>query len=511
MRPQPTLLLALLASVPTVVAGQLPFLTAPVGTLRIEFGGRFDPASRERADGTVRDLADPIRRTDWGLPGDPLVRDMATRLGGLLGRAVTDGTLGALGAELEYQRGTGLIGLAVGVTPRLTVALDIPIVSIRTQAALVPDATAATLGRNPATLGDQSAAAYLGQLDVALDALAVRLGEGAFDGDPTLRADAEALLADGPAFRAALDAFLVDPATASAVLPLASSQDGTDLLGTLAAYRDQFGTRFGVEGFTAQVALPTAAVTDAEVEGLLTAPTGYGFAPTTDPPLVALGDVRLGATYAILDGADGLRAWGEAGVQFPTGTAPRPDVLRDQGTGTREWAVDLGGVVEIARGPIGLRSRIGFRRGFASEREVRIGTVDERLLHASRTTLLQRTPGTVLRLEAFPYLRIADHFALVGTARWMHEGETSWSETLGTTPTSGGVIAAMGEGTSRRALVVGLGLSYAHDGVNREGERRMPVEAGLGIERLAASSGGPVAARLTTTLRFRVYKRLFSR
>jgi hypothetical protein len=514
MRRLTLLAVALLAGSPVMAAAQLPFLTAPVGTLRLEFGGAFAPASRERADGTLRDLADPIRRPSWGLPDDAMVQDMATRLGALLGRPVTDGTLGALGAELEYQRGTGVIGLAVGVTRRITIGLDIPIVSIRTQARLTPDATGATLGRNPAILGDASATAYLEQLDGALAALDARLIAGAFDDDPTLRAEAVELLAGGPGFREALGALLTDPATASAVLPLASSPDGTELQATLTAYRDQFGARFGVDGFTAQVALPVSAVTNDELTGLLDAPAGYGLAPTTDPPLVGLGDVRLGATVALLAREDthgGLRVWGQAGVRFPTGTAPRPDMLRDQGTGERAFAIDLGGIVEVARGPLGVRSALRVRRAFASDREVRVGARDAVLLPASRTTLVRRTPGTLLQIEAQPYLRVADHLALVGTARWMREADASFAAALGSAPISGGTITTMGAGTGSGAVLVGLGLSYAHDGVNREGVRRMPVEAGLGLERLVASGSGLVPARLTTTLRFRVYKSLFSR
>lgn len=502
--------------VPGVAAAQLPFMVAPVGTLRIELRGRFDPAHDEYADGQRRDLAAPLRTDLMDAAHSPLVRDMATRLGALLGRSVTDGSLGTLAAELEQQRGTGVIGLAVGVTPRITVGIDLPIVSVRTQARLTTDGSTATLGLNPALAGGSGSVSYLTQLNTALAELSGRLAAGDYDADPALKSAALAVVASGPGFHDQLAAFLTDPTTASAVLPLAGSPDGSALRSRTEEFRDQFGERFGVTGFTASIALPSAPLSSNDLDALLASPLGFGLEPTTDPPLVALGDVRVGVTTTLMasvaeDGRSSLHLWGQAGVRLPTGTAPRADVIRDQGTGEHGYALDVGGVVDARWGAIGVRGTAAFVRPFMAEREARIALRDEFLVPVSRLTTLQHTPGSTLRIEAEPYLRLADHFALVGQAGFQREGEARWQAAAGGAATSGGDIAAMGIGTGGSVVTAGIGLSYAHDGVNKEGERKMPVEAGLGILRVVSSSNGLVADRLSTAVWFRVYKRLFSR
>lgn len=508
------LCLALGAAAP--LGAQLPFMTAPVGTLRIELRGAFDPATHEFADGQRRDLAAPIRADVLDAGHSPLVSDMARRLSGLIARPAESASLGALDAEVEFQRGRGVIGLAVGVTPRVTIGIDLPIVSSRTQARLTPHSDAATLGLNPALFGGSSSDSYFQQFTAALNELDLRLTSGAFDDDPALKAAAQDLVATGPAFRDQLAAFLIDPATATPVLPLATSADGEALRQRTNDVRDQFGEQFGVTGFTAAIALPAAPVADADLNGLLASPSGFGLLPTTDPPLVGLGDARVGATAALFTHGTArdrsqLSLWGQAGVRLPTGTAPRPEYLRDQGTGNHGYAIDVGGVIDARWGGVGVRGSASFTRRFAAEQTSRVGLTDEYLLPASRTTLLRRTPGHTLRLDAQPYLRIADHLALAGRIAVERTGDDRWETSLGSTAISGGDVGAMGVGSGSTAVLAGLGLSYAHDGVNKEGVVKMPVEAGLGLQRVVTASGGAVADRLTTTIWFRVYKRLFSR
>ncbi len=498
--------LATVLALPLPLLGQLPFLDAPVGTLRIGFHGEFAPAFREYADGASRDLGAPV-----SFGQDPiLLRDMTARLGLLLGRPADPGHLGMLAAELEYQRGAGTIGLAVGVTPRITVGVDLPIVSVRTQARLATDATGSTVGINPTIGGTPNSGMYIDQFEAAIVQLDERIASGAFDADPALKAAATALSESGPVLRAQLAALITEPATASAVLPLASSADGLALQALSNHVRDDLRDRFGITGFTASLALPSTALTDADLSALLGSSAGYDLAPTTDPPLVTLGDVRVGATVRVID-TPRFRVWAQAGVRLPTGTAPRVRYLRDQGTGERQFAVDLAGTIETERGALGIRGTVALSRPFAANREVRVGTRDELLLPASRTTTLRRTPGQQLSLEAQPYVRVAPSFALYGHLGYQRRGATAWEAAATSTAISGGDIGAMGTGTGASAMTAGLGLSYAHTGVNKDGVVKMPVEAGFGLIRVVSSSSGLVADRLTTRIWFRVYKRLFTR
>jgi hypothetical protein len=113
----------------------------------------------------------------------------------------------------------------------------------------------------------------------------------------------------------------------------------------------------------------------------------------------------------------------------------------------------------------------------------------------------------VITVSARPFVRIADRLALVGSASWFRRGEDRW--TLDDGSASESELAAMATGTSADAIRLGLGLSYAHDGAHVDAVRRMPVEAGLHLERTVSSGSGLVAQQLVTRMWFRVYKRLW--
>jgi hypothetical protein len=498
---------ALLLLCAPMAAAQLPYLTAPPGTLRIELDGAFQPSLREYADGTLRRLGAPVGT------GGALEEDLSARLAVLLGRPATTGSLGRLTADLMHQRSEGGVGLAVGVTSRLTASVRLPIVSVRTESRLQHDDAVTTLGLNPALGGDPTSETWLTGFASALDAVQARRDAGDYAGDPTTQALADQVLASGPIWRAALADLLVDAGRASLLLPLATSDDGVELLEQAAQYRDQFSGPLGVTAPAGVPALPTSGVSTTDFNALLVDPAGFGLAAPEDIPFVALGDVELGLTYAMAGSSDSLRrrwfaAWLIGGVTLPTGTPPRANRLRDQGTGDGQLDVRVGGAVEVGRGRIGVRAEGNFQVQLRGTREARVGGRDAFLLPASRVATLQWDPGDVLTLTARPFVRVADRLALVGSAAWSRRGEDRWSSTSGDETTAADV-ADMGVGTGATALRLGVGLSYAHDGSHVDGVQRVPVEAGLHLERLAWSGSGLVAQQLVTRMWFRVYKKLW--
>lgn len=498
----------LLASTP-ICAAQLPYLTAPAGTLRIELDGAFQPTSREFADGTSRRLGDPLSS------GGTLESELAARLSTVLGRPASPGSIGTLAAALMHQRGEGGVGLAVGVTPRLTASIRVPIVSVRTESSLQHDEASATLGINPALRGDGTSAAWLTQFASALAELQLRRDAGDYAGDPTLQALADEILATAPAWRTGVSDLLVDEGRASLLLPLASSDDGAALLGRASSYRDQLSGQLGITAPTGVPALPTTGMSSAEFGALLIDPLGFGLMPAEEQPIVGLGDVELAAVYSLAGSSDAAKrrwfgAWLTGGVTLPTGAPPRADRLRDQGTGDGQLDVQVGAAFELGRGRLGLRAEAGYRVQLSGSREVRVGSRDAFLLPASRVANLDWDPGDALTITARPFVRIADRLALTGSAAWYQRGEDSWSNTgTGTEGPSAADVAAMGIGTDATALRVGLGLSYAHDGRHVDQVQRLPVEAGLVVERTAWSGSGLVAQQLVTRMWFRVYKKLW--
>lgn len=503
----------LLAAAP--LRGQLPYLTAPRGTLRIELGGSFGPASEEFADGTRRGFGDPVAAAALTAASSPLVADLEDRLTAILAAPSSGrGSLGGLAADLMLQHNVGTIGLAVGVTDRLTAFASLPIVSTRTEAKLTPDVTGATLGLNPALLGDQASAAFLDQFQASLDAVAQRITNGDYDQSPELLALANTTVQDGAVLHDGLAALLVNPSSASPVLPIADSPDGAALLAAVATYQDRFGNQLGVPVPAGGLALPASAITESDFGALLTASDAFDLATFDEQPLVGLGDVELGVTWQLasrrsVEERSWFGAWLTGSAVLPTGTPPRADRLRDAGTGDGQLDLRFRGTVEFGRGRIGLRASGDWRSQLEGSREVRIGNRDQFLLPVTRLATLRWNPGDVLTVTAQPYWRLVDRLAIAGSVQWFHRGEDRWSLPAGAAAPFGGSVTTMGNGTAASAVRVGLGLSYAHDGTRRTGETFMPVEAGLAVERTVASGSGLVAAELTTRLWFRVYKRLW--
>jgi hypothetical protein len=338
-----------------------------------------------------------------------------------------------------------------------------------------------------------------------------RRDAGDYDGDPALRALADAILVDGPVWRARFVATVLTPSTAEPVLPIAASPDGTELLAQAAAWRDQISGPLGVEGFTSLPALPVDPVTSEQLAAALTSPSGFGLVPPDAQPLVGIGDVELEAHYLLVARSDTatrrwLGVWLHGGITAPTGTPPRADRLRDLGTGDGQLDLALGATAEVGAGRLGVRATGWYRNQLAGDRVARVAPRDAFLVPASRTATLRWDPGNEVRVHAQPFFRIADRFALTATLAWWRRGHDTWTAQDGGTDPG---ITAMGAGTAASAAVLGAGFAYAHHGVHVDGVPRMPVEAGLGIERTVTSGSGLVAQSLTTRVWFRVYGRLW--
>jgi hypothetical protein len=518
MPPRPAAALLGLVLVVAPARAQLPMMTAPAGTLRIELGGGFFPTDQRFVGGTKQTLGETIGGAQLDANSITLVPDLATALAPLLGRPGSGGSLGSVTAIAERQRGVGTIGLAWGITRRLTLAASLPIVSVRTQLQLRTDTTGATLGLNPGdpflgtAQGIAQNAAYFGQFAAALEVLAQQVADGAYVGTPALQQLAEQTLAEGGAYRTAL----ADALASTPILPVVGSTDAEVLRGLAESYRSRFEEAFGITTVTTVPALPAAPLSAAEFDALLAAPTGLGLRPFGEDPIVGLGDVRLELTGALITrGAPGeatwLGIWGHVGGTLATGTAPRPDALLDQGTGEGHGTMFGGVTAEIGRGRLGVRGHARFTRPLASEVEARVGPPGMLLLGANRQGVLARQAGSTFAIGAQPFVRVAPRLAITGSVLWWQRGDDAWSWGAAQAPLAGLDPAIMNAGTGADALLVGLGLSYSHDGNHRDATGRMPVEAAFGIERTLRSGAGLVDAPLTARVTFRLYKALRGR
>ncbi|MEP6590139.1 MAG: hypothetical protein ABJC19_03055 [Gemmatimonadota bacterium] len=521
MRLRHLLLFGLTTGLFAPLPAQLPLLTAPRGTMRIEFGGSFHPTTTVWRDGAKQDLGEVLTLPALTASSTPLLADLEARLGQLLGRPATATRLGGLTTTAELQRGVGTIGLALGITRRITIFGTVPIVSVRSQHAIGYNPDGSTVGANPAdpTLGSAAGrvqtAAFFDSFDAALATLAQRYTRGDYTSDPTKQALAQQTLTNAPLLRNSLYALLSDSATASAVLPTGSSADGSALLGQIGAVRNTLTNDLGISSFTGAPALPTVPLDSAGFTALLSSPTGFDLAAPEDRPLVGIGDIEGGVTAELLQrGHPGEASWLGLWVQglgrFRTGQLPRANYLFDQGTGDRQLDAEVAAIVELGRHRLGLRAEGRYTMQLASDRFARVAPRDQLLVPTTRRAAVHSNPGDILQVTAQPFFRLAPRLAFTGLVSYWRRGADVSSYVAGQTAVgpSGVNAEVLDPGSAADALLVGVGFSYSHDGVHRDGIRRMPVEAGFSIERTVRSGRGLVPASLTSRLVFRVYKAL---
>lgn len=502
----------LLALTALNASGQLPLITVPPGALRIDFSGNFYPNDQFWETGTRRPLGTTLDGSS-----NALVTGLQNSLAQVLGQPVSGLSLGTIRALAAREHGVGNIGLAYGLTRRISVFGTVPLVFVRSRVSVAIDASTARVGLNPAhpALGSSGGASqdnsFFTQFDTALSALSARVRHGDFAGDPTTLALAQQTLSSGSAMRAGLFTLLADPTRASPVLPTSSDAYGSQLLAQISSLQTTLSSRLGVTGFTAAPALPATALSSDQFATLLGSPGGFGFTSSNTLPQLVLGDLEAGVAVQLAQrGTVGGASWGSAWLRFagrfPTGKAPNPSILLAQGSGDKHPALQVDGIVELGRRHIGIRGEATYQHQLSANSLQRITAPDEVLAPASFLAAVRSQPGDSFAVTVRPFVAFAPHLAVAALAQYWWKGMSRTNYLTGQVPIAGTDPSQLDVGSAASAVVVGIGLSYVYAGPGRDGKTGLPVEAGWSIERTVASGRGIFPAPLTSRLSLRIYR-----
>ena len=212
---------------PSRVWAQLPPVGVPGGTVRVELDGSLETFDRRFRSGQRESYGADLSSPALGSDRIPLLADADVRIGRIIGNPSYRLNLGELTSDVPADIGQGTLGLGLGLTDRITIFGRIPLVRTRVQPGLTLNPTNADAGLNP---GEASQLPFFQDFDAALATLSGKLAAGDYDGNPAQRTLAEATLAEGTALRSDLFGLLADPATASPVVPTASSGTGAAVL-----------------------------------------------------------------------------------------------------------------------------------------------------------------------------------------------------------------------------------------------------------------------------------------
>jgi hypothetical protein len=490
---------------PSVARAQLAPVGVPPGVVRFELDGAFDSWDKRFRDGQKESyaagLSGPLDsdRLPALAPYDAIV----ARVTGLSGFRLN---LGALAADAQADVSTAVLGLSLGVTRSIAVFGRLPLARARVQTDLELDATTANAGLNPGTDAQDP---FFAQFDAALSTLEAQIAAGAYDGDPARRALADATLAEGGALFGDLFTLLGDPATASPFVPTSGSDAGTALAARIAALQATLNTDLGVGGFSTGPTLPAAAASADDVEAAISDPLGPIGLQTGESEVSFRGDAEAGVAVTIADRWDrggrrgGLRAAAEGLVRFPTGVRDRTDRLLAVGTGDGQTDVELGGIVDLGTGNVGVRLEGRYNRQLAGDVVERVAPVSQPFPDRSLLASVRLDPGDVTTLAVRPFFRLARTFALTGSLERWSKGEDAVEYRSEADAIPGVDASVLAQDTDASATLVSFGMSYSNPGALRPGGTGLPVDAGWTYERIVSASDGivPDIHRIRTRLR----------
>ncbi len=488
----------------------------PRGALRIDFSPHYTNYNLRFsltpgvADGTAEPLGTDLTVDTAGSNIFPTFSGAENAIRSLTGDAAYRLNVGKFSTIRDADVRHFPFGFALGVSQRLTVRLNIPIVTTRSQVTFTSDTTDANVGWNLANenYGDPTsaadAAALISQLSAAISEIEALIAAGNF-GCPTGPGcdQARSVVTRATTLLGNLFALtgLGAGAEAVAFAPLATSAAGAAVLAEIAVVALNLQA-LGATPVTVTLPLPTGRLSADDINNVLLAGPDFAALPIGFNRQTRFGDIEIGARFGLLMNATS-RAVLTTTVRLPTGRPSSADNFVDIGTGDGQTDVELG--IEAAFEPgnsIGLSFGASYTLQLAHSLDRRVTTPDAPLVPVSYRFLVKRDLGDVIRFSAYPTVRLGSRFRVFGSVRYFRKGRASFTYP-GSPPAGALDLAVLEVETEMRTLSYGGGIAYRSDQTSTG--RTLPIEAGLNYSAAFYGSGGQTPK--TNSMQF--YLRLF--
>ena len=495
----------------------------PRGALRIDFSPRytnydlrFSFGTPGISDGTAEPLGTDLTVDTAGSNIFPTFSGAENAIRSLTGDATYRLNVGKFSTIRDADVRHFPFGFALGVSERLTVRLNIPIVTTRSQVTFTSDTTDANVGWNLAnenygnatTAAD--AAALINQLSAAISEIEAMIAAGNF-GCPTGPGcdQARSIVTRAMTLLGNLFALtgLGAGAEAVAFAPLATSAAGAAVLAEIAAVALNLQA-LGASPVTATLPLPTGRVSADDINNFLLAGPDFMALPIGFNRQTRFGDIEIGARFGVLMNAT-TRAVLTTTIRLPTGRPSSADNFVDIGTGDGQTDVELG--IEAAFEPgnsIGVSFGASYTLQLAHTLNRRVTTPDAPIVPVSHRFLVKRDLGNVIRFSAYPTIRLSSAFRVFGSVHYFRKGRDSFSYV---NPIQADLIRPdvrqLEAETEMRALSYGGGIAYRSDQTSRG--RTLPIEAGLNYRAAFSGSGGLTPKTNSMQLYLRLFFQAF--
>jgi hypothetical protein len=507
-------LFLLLAGWTSPLAAQLEQITVPKGQLRAEVGGEFDNWDQQFREGTTESWAADFASDSLGSDRIPELATAEGVLGRILGQAGFRLSIGRTTATELVNVGTLNLGLALGLTHRLTIFGRLPLVRARAQPRVA--FTGDSVGFNPASrafgsgTGGSASQTFFDNFAHALDTLTTRFQAGYYAGRPDSVLAAQTL-AEGTLLRARLDTLTRIESDNAPFLPVSQSSAGQAINNTVTTLQGTLST-LQVAGFNDVLPLPDTPLGPGEFDQFLSSPSPGPVvvrAPT-ETLYWYLGNIELGASYSLIDRWDrpghlgGIRLVGRASLTLPTARLDRSDDFFDVGTGTAGYGLNLGLVADLGSRSWGARLEGDYVRRFPVLRVRRISLPSQPYAYLYREANLSLDQGDDLSLSVQPFYRLTPAFALTADIRHTSRGASHYSYYRSEDALPGLNPDDLAVDSKMSWTSLSGGVTFTSRGVNQTG-RGIPVEANWHYGQTVAASGGRVPKLQFTSLSLRLY------
>jgi len=404
------------------------------------------------------------------------------------------------------------IGVAVGISRRLSVSVLVPLVRSRVEAFFQMDTAAArrgTVGWNPAYATPSSLDAFRGQVDAALAALRTQAAAGPAALRPQAQAALEQLsplwcglytVAGGSSSDPASVCYSATRVSASPFLPLGTSEAGDSITSRLAGARTSWsqlvsayaGAGVTLPGFTAAFTLPSDAVTRDDVQRFLRDTVlGAGGDSLAMVLHTRLGDIEAAATYVFAD-RPRYRGRVTATVRLPTGIVDSDRNFIDVGTGDHQLDVELGVRNDLTVGTsfrVVAAGRIGIQ--FADQLERRVSPASQPIAPLAQLALLRRDLGDYVAFDITPTWRLDDALSLGVRYAFFRQGSTRFSY-RDTEDSARTVLPAsvLDQETAVRWMRIGVGVTFSTLSRFAAGRAGLPYTLSIGYQNTLWGRGG---------------------
>jgi hypothetical protein len=491
----------------------------PRGVLRFDFSPRYSNYDRRFAmgnpfvsDGDPEPLGTDLTASAVGSNLFPTLGPAEEAIRSLTNNDAYGMNVGAFETIRDADIRHFPFGFAFGLFERVTLRVNLPIVTTRSQVTFTSDSTDANVGWNLANenYGDATtaaqAAALVSEISAAVAEVEALIAGGSF-GCPTSTTCDQARASVSRAM-ALLDNLMaltgIGAGDVVPFAPLATSAAGAAILAEIGTVASELAA-LGAAPVTTTLPLPLSKLSAADINDRLLGGPDFDASPIDFNRQTKLGDIEVGARFGLLTGS-AVRAVLATTVRLPTGRPSSADNFVDIGTGDGQTDLEVG--LEAALEPggsVGISFGASYTLQMPHNLTRRITTPDAPLVPISRRVLVQRDLGDVLTVSAYPTIRLSDVFRVFGSVHYYRKAKDDFS--LAGSP-NGALpdVALLAVETEQRALSFGGGIAYRSDRTSTG--RALPIEAGLNYRSAFSGSGGLTPKANTMQLYLRLFFRI---